>query len=124
MDDITGQGVFAMDFLFFRYLASVMEREGNASNVDVSGAVRAHSLRLADSDPNAAWSYRTDALPQTTAAWPAEARHDFLMELERHWAPSAEDAARWAQLPGPVRASYIRQGRLMQGAVLKGLGAT
>lgn len=32
-------------------------------------------------------------------------------------------AACWAQLPAPVRASYVRQGRLMQGAVLTGLGA-
>jgi len=122
-DDITGQGVFAMDFLYLRYLTSVMQRGGQASDADIGAAVRAHSRRLADSDPNAAWNYRTDTFRQSTAEWPAEASHDFDMELERDWAPSAEDAARWAQLPVTVRTSYIRQGRLMQGAVLKGLGA-
>lgn len=74
-------------------------------------------------DPNAAWNYRMDTFRQSTAEWPAEASHDFGMELEQYWVPSAEDAARWVQLPASVRASYIRQGRLTQGAVLKGLGA-
>ena len=122
-DDIAGQGVFAMDFLFLSYLASVMQRDGQTTDAAIEAAVRSHSRRLADADPNEAWNYRMDSFRQSTAEWPPEASHDFAIELERDWAPSAEDAARWSQLPAPVRASYIRQGKLMQGAVLKGFGA-
>jgi len=61
------------------------------------------------------------ALNQESASnWPAEESHDFVSEMERPW-PSAADDERWAKLPVPVQASYVRQSQLAQGAVMDGL---
>ena len=122
-DEIAGQGVIAMDRLFFRYLASVMQRSENKTDDEIAAAIREHARSLADADPNRAWNYRMAMIEQSAADWPSEASHDFNLELQKHWAPSAEESQQWSLLPAPVRSSYIRQGRAVNGAVMSAFGA-
>lgn len=123
IEKVSGQGVMDMDRLFLRYLESVMQRAWDKSEAEIKEAIERHLVKLTDPDPNQAWNYRMAMVSDAAGKWPPAASHDYNLELQRHWVPSAESEERWAKWPERIRVSYMRQGRLMTGAVFNGLTA-
>lgn len=121
-DEITGQGVLAMDLLFFRHLGAVMRIWGN-SEKEILAEIHQRTPGLQDADPNRALNYRMAMIELYTARWPPEASQHLRLELKEEWAPSTEDAQNWATLSPAAQRSYVRQGRLTQDAYARGFDA-
>lgn len=113
LEEVSGQGVMDMDRLFLRYLESVMRRAWEKSDAEIGAAVERHLVKLTD----------VEMVAESARTWPPAASHDYNLEMQRHWAPSGETEERWAKWPKRIQLSYMRQGRLMAGAVFGGLGA-
>jgi hypothetical protein len=118
--EVSGQGWLNLDLTFLTFLKSVMERVQHATESEVQAAVQAHARRLADPDPRKAMDYRSAMNSQAARDWPSEASHDFVLELQKPWAPTPESDEYWRALPEAVRLSYSRQGDLSMRAMLAG----
>jgi hypothetical protein len=121
-DEIGGQGVLAIDMLFFRHLGAVMRISGK-SKKELLATIHQRIPRLQDADPNRAWNYRSAMINLSAVHWPPEASQHLLLELKEEWVASPEDAQNWATLSPAAQRSYVRQGRLTQDAYARGMNA-